>query len=77
MLQCFVDDELAFAGWEAQFGEQLVFGQIVEILGVAEPIATGFQTANGFLEGFLVGLADGHELRRRLSSGCRACLRRL
>ena len=35
--QCFVDDELAFAGWEAQFGEQLVFGQIVEIFGVASP----------------------------------------
>ena len=59
--QRFVDDELAFAGWEAQFGEQLVFGQIVEVLGVAEPVATGFQTANGFLEGFLVGFADGHD----------------
>ena len=60
--QSLVHDKMPLAGGGDQHFQQLFFGFLVEVLGPAQAAPAGFQAADGFLEGFLVGLADAHDL---------------
>ena len=62
LAQRLVHDELALAGGVGQQVDELPQRLLVEVLGKAEAIAALLKRANGLLEGFLVGLADGHDL---------------
>ena len=61
LAQCLIHDELALGSGLVQHAQQLVFGLAVEVLGKAQTVAAGFQGADGLLEGFLVGLTNGHD----------------
>ena len=54
--------EMAFAAGRAQGAEQFIERHPVEVAREPQPVAAGFQAADGFLKGFLVGLADAHHL---------------
>ena len=60
--QGLVHDEVALAGGGDQHVQQLVLGQAVENLHVAQTVASVLQGTDGLLEGLLIGLADGHDL---------------
>ena len=62
LAQRLVHDELALGGGLFEQLEQLGQGLFVEVLGVAQTVAAGLQRADGLLEGFFIGLADGHDL---------------
>ena len=62
LAQRLVHLEVAFAAGGTQGAEQLFEGHLMKVAGKTQPIAIGFQAADGFLEGFFVSLADAHHL---------------
>ena len=61
----FIHDKMTFTGGRNQHGEELFLCFAVKILRMAQAVAAGFQAADGFLEGFLVVLADAHDFAYR------------
>ena len=62
LAQRLVHDELALAGRVGEQVEQLLLRHVVEVLREAEAVAAVLEAADGLLEGFLVRLADAHDL---------------
>ena len=63
--QCLIHEEVALGGGVGEQLQQLFLRELVEILDVAQSVAALLQGADGLLEGFLVVLADGHDLAHR------------
>ena len=62
LAQGLIHDELALARRVREQGKQLVLCLVVEILRPAQTVTAVLQTADRLLEGFLIGLADAHDL---------------
>ena len=56
---------MSLARGRCQLLQQLLLGELMEILDIAETVASGLQAADSLLESFLVGLTDAHDLADR------------
>ena len=62
LAQGFVHLELSLAAGLTQHQQQFFESALVEVLGKPQTGAADLQRTNGLLQGFLVGLADAHDL---------------
>ena len=60
LAQSLIHDKLPLTGWVCQKLQQLFLALFVKIFCKTQSVSSDFQTADGLLEGFLVGLADAH-----------------
>ena len=62
LTQRFIHQEMPFAGRGNQPVQQLLFGKGIKIRRMSQTVSPRFQRTDGFLERFLIGFADAHDL---------------
>ena len=77
LAESFVHDEMTFAGRGDQKSEKLFFCFASQVPGIPQAIAACFQTADRFLEGFLIIFADAHHFAYRAHLGAQLILNTL